>query len=55
MISPASTELHARNHLRTFYILTITQVLSLIGSAMSHVAIGGQASPATLERPVRKT
>jgi DHA3 family macrolide efflux protein-like MFS transporter len=27
-------------HLRTFYILTITQVLSLIGSAMTHVAIG---------------
>lgn len=28
------------HHLRTFYILTITQVLSIIGSAMSHVALG---------------
>ncbi len=27
-------------HLRTFYILTITQVLSIIGSAMTNVAIG---------------
>lgn len=55
MISPASTELQSRGHLRTFYILTITQVLSLIGSAMSHVAIGirvfddtGDATPLLL-------
>ena len=27
-------------NLRTFYILTITQVLSIIGSAMTNVAIG---------------
>jgi len=29
-----------KTHLRTFYILTITQVLSIIGSAMTNVAIG---------------
>lgn len=27
-------------HLRTFYLLTLTQVLSLIGSGMTHVAVG---------------
>jgi MFS family permease len=36
----AATVPEQRNHLRTFYVLTVTQVLSLIGSAMSHVAIG---------------
>jgi DHA3 family macrolide efflux protein-like MFS transporter len=40
MISQVNSELTARSHLRTFYILTITQVLSLIGSAMSGIAIG---------------
>ena len=29
-----------KHHLRTFYIITITQVLSIIGSAMTNVAIG---------------
>ena len=29
-----------KQHLRTFYILTITQVFSIIGSAMTNVAIG---------------
>jgi DHA3 family macrolide efflux protein-like MFS transporter len=29
-----------RHHLRTFYVLTVTQVLSLIGSGMTHVAVG---------------
>jgi len=27
-------------HLKTFYIITLTQVFSIIGSAMTHVAIG---------------
>jgi hypothetical protein len=27
-------------HLRAFYLLTLTQVLSLIGSGMTHVAMG---------------
>lgn len=29
-----------KRYLRTFYVLTITQVLSIIGSAMTNVAIG---------------
>jgi MFS family permease len=42
-------------HLRTFYLLTLTQVLSLIGSRMTHVAVGiwlfaryGQSTPLLL-------
>ncbi|MFM8448108.1 MAG: MFS transporter, partial [Candidatus Nanopelagicaceae bacterium] len=42
-------------HLRTFYILTVTQVLSIVGSAMTNVAIGirvfndtGDATPLML-------
>jgi MFS family permease len=42
-------------HLRTFYLLTLTQVLSLIGSGMTHVAVGiwlferyGQSTPLLL-------
>ena len=36
------TEPHRESlrHLRTFYLLTFTQVLSLIGSMMTHVAVG---------------
>ena len=35
-----TTRSHSTHNLRTFYTLTITQVLSLIGSRMTHVAIG---------------
>jgi hypothetical protein len=44
-----------KNNLRTFYLITITQVLSLIGSRMTGVAIGirvfidtGNATPLLL-------
>ena len=28
------------HHLRTFYLLTVAQVLSIVGSIMTHVAVG---------------
>ena len=30
----------SKHHLRTFYLLTVTQVLSIIGSIMTHTAVG---------------
>jgi MFS transporter, DHA3 family, macrolide efflux protein len=34
-----NAERPSTRHLRTFYLLTVTQVLSIIGSIMTHIAV----------------